>query len=78
MADEHRLGDIIDDYCSRCKGVMNHSIVSLLNGRPARTECRTCFSAHKYRNAQGAKRQAGTKQDLFDAVLDKIGPLGHR
>ena len=31
MAEEHRLGDIVDDYCSRCKGVMNHSIVSILD-----------------------------------------------
>ncbi len=78
MAEEYRLGDIIDDYCTRCKGVMNHSVVSLVNGKPARTECRTCYSAHKYRKAQGAKKRPATKEDLFDQVLGKMGPLGHR
>lgn len=78
MANTYRLGDIIDDYCSRCKAVMNHSIVSLVEGEPARTECRTCYTSHKYRNAQGAKKRPNTKQDLFDEVLDKIGPLGPR
>ena len=78
MAEEHRLGDIVDDYCSRCKGVMNHSIVSLVEGNPARTECRTCFSSHKYRRAQGGRKRPATKQDLFDAILDNIGPLGPR
>lgn len=78
MADMHRLGDIIDDYCSRCKAVMNHSIVSLVDGEPARTECRTCYTSHKYRSAQGGKKRPNTKQDLFDEVLDKIGPLGPR
>ena len=78
MASEHRLGDIIDDYCTRCRGVLNHSIVALIEGGPARTECRTCFTAHKYRHARGGKRSPGTKQDLFDEVLDKIGPIGHR
>ena len=27
-----RLGDDIDDFCVRCKRVMNHNVVSVLNG----------------------------------------------
>jgi hypothetical protein len=27
-----RLGDDIDDYCVRCKRVMNHDVVSVLDG----------------------------------------------
>ena len=78
MASAHRLGDIVDDYCSRCKDVTNHSVVSLLEGRPARTECRTCFYAHKYRKAQGSRKRPATKKDLFDEILSEMGPLGHR
>ena len=26
-----RLGDDIDDFCVKCKRVMNHSVVSILN-----------------------------------------------
>ncbi len=78
MAESHRLGDIIDDYCSRCKAVMNHSIVSLVEGKPARTECRTCYSSHKYRNAQGGKKKPASKEDLFNAILSDIGPMGPR
>lgn len=78
MTAEYRLGDIIDDYCVPCGAVTNHSIVSLVEGRPARTECRTCFGAHKYRRAQGGRKKPSTKQDLFDAVLEKIGPPGPR
>lgn len=78
MAESYRLGDIIDDYCSRCKAVMNHSVVSLLDRKPARTECRTCFSAHKYRNAKGGRKKAASKEDLFNAILSDIGPMGHR
>lgn len=78
MTEPGRLGDIVDDYCSRCKAVMNHSIVSLLQGKIARTECRTCYSSHKYRRAKGARQRASTKSDLFDEVLGRLGPLGHR
>ena len=33
---EYRLGDIIDDYCVKCKQIMNHAIVSMLNTEPAK------------------------------------------
>jgi hypothetical protein len=30
-----RLGDDIDDFCVKCKRVMNHSVVSILNDEQA-------------------------------------------
>lgn len=78
MAEEHALGGVIDDYCTRCQAVMNHSIVSLVNGEPARTECRTCYMSHKYRRARGARKRPGTRSDLFDEVLGRMGPFGRR
>ncbi len=79
MSGEPRLGGIIDDYCTKCKAVLNHCIVSIVNGEPARTECRTCYTAHKYRRAkEGKKKSDSRKQALFDEVLEKIGPPGAR
>ena len=71
---EIRLGDIIDDYCSRCRLLTNHSIVSLVNGEPAKVHCRTCFFEHNHRQAKaGAKKKPSTrKAELFDAVLSSI------
>ncbi len=45
-----RLGDDIDDFCVKCKRVMNHAVVSLLNDGPAKVRCRTCHSDHDYRH----------------------------
>ncbi len=78
MLEELRLGGIIDDYCTKCQAVMNHSIVSMVDGAPARTECRTCYSSHKFRNSKGSKKKPGNKQDLFNEVLEKMGPIGPR
>lgn len=79
MPENPRLGDIIDDYCTKCKAVLNHSVVSLVNGEPAQTECRTCYTPHKYRRAKmGKKKSDSKKQDLFNEVLEKIGPPGAR
>ena len=49
---DYRLGDVIDDFCVRCKRIMNHSLVSLVNGEPAKVRCRTCHSDHDYRHEQ--------------------------
>ena len=72
--EETRLGDVTDDYCSKCGMVTNHSVVSLVEAEPAKTQCRTCYYSHKYRKGKAGskKKSAGKKADLFDAVLASI------
>ncbi len=45
-----RLGDVIDDYCIKCKRLTNHAVVSLMEGQPAKVRCRTCYNDHDYRH----------------------------
>ena len=47
---ETRLGDIIDDYCIKCKRIMNHAVVSIIEECPAKVRCRTCYNDHDYRH----------------------------
>jgi hypothetical protein len=70
-----RLGDVIDDYCVKCKRITNHSIVSLLGAEPAKVRCRTCYSDHDYRREQipPSKREL-KKQALFREVLSATEP----
>jgi hypothetical protein len=70
-----RLGDIIDDYCVKCKRIMNHSVVSCLNDEPAKVRCRTCHGDHDYRHEQAPPTKADLrKAALFKEVLDRMGP----
>ena len=72
---EVRLGDIIDDYCVKCKRIMNHSVVSILNSEPAKVRCRTCHSDHDYRHEQAPPPKVDLrKQALFNEVLTKVAP----
>ncbi len=66
-----RLGDVIDDYCPRCRLLLNHDVASLFDGAVAKVTCRTCHNTHDYRRAQvPAKRKSGKKaESLFDQVL---------
>jgi hypothetical protein len=70
-----RLGDDIDDYCVRCKRIMNHSVVSVIDAVPAKVRCRTCHSDHDYRHEQPPPPKVDArKQALFNEVLKKVNP----
>lgn len=70
-----RLGDDIDDFCVRCKRVMNHAIVSVLNNEPAKVRCRTCHNDHDYRHEQAPPPKVDLrKAALFSEVLKKVAP----
>ena len=72
---ECRLGDIIDDYCVKCKQIMNHAVVSMLGPDPAKVRCRTCHSDHDYRREQAPPPKVDLrKQALFQEVLAKVDP----
>lgn len=72
-----RLGDIIDDYCVKCKRIMNHAVVSLLNDEPAKVRCRTCHGDHDYRHEIAPPTKADLrKAALFKEVLERAGLTG--
>ena len=66
-----RLGDDIDDHCSRCKRSTDHSIVSMMGEEVLKTRCRTCNGEHKYRQNKGRSKEM-TTQEAFDKVLATI------
>ena len=75
MTRDIRLGDDIDDFCVRCKRVMNHAVVSVINGAAAKVRCRTCHSDHDYRHEQAPPPKVDArKAALFQEVLKKVNP----
>jgi hypothetical protein len=72
---ESRLGDVIDDFCVKCRRLTNHSIVSLLDGKAAKVRCRTCYSDHDYRNEEAPPSKKDLKKAaLFAEVLSSVAP----
>jgi hypothetical protein len=70
-----RLGDVIDDFCVKCRRLTNHSVVSILNRAAAKVRCRTCYSDHDYRNEQAPPSKKDLKKAaLFNAVLSGVAP----
>ena len=72
---EFRLGDVIDDHCIKCRRLTNHSVVSIVNGAPAKVRCRTCYNDHDYRHEQAPPSKKDLKkQELFREVLATVAP----
>jgi hypothetical protein len=68
-----RLGDVIDDYCTRCRMIMNHGIVGMVGDDVAKVRCNTCQSEHAFKHGRVPKRRRGETDRLFAEVLRGMG-----
>lgn len=70
-----RLGDLIDDYCPRCRLPLNHAIASMVNEDVAKVICQTCLTEHPFRHGEGGKKKlANPRATLFDQIAAKMPP----
>ncbi|MBI4460819.1 MAG: hypothetical protein HY648_12275 [Acidobacteria bacterium] len=67
----NRLGDIIDDYCGRCRLLTNHSVVAIVGEEVKRVRCRTCDNEHDYRHGKGTQKKKA-KLSPYEEVLASI------
>jgi hypothetical protein len=69
-----RLGDVVDDYCSRCRLLSNHAIAAIVDDAIKQTRCSTCDFEHPYKDGKLPVRRA--KKDatsaLYKQVLDNV------
>jgi hypothetical protein len=57
-----RVAGEVDSWCTKCRLVLNHRIVSMKSGKAHQVECLTCRSTHLWRpNAPGDKPVAGDR-----------------
>ena len=56
MLEKYSAGENIASHCTKCKLVLDHTIVAMDGETIAKVKCKTCGSAHKYRSAEDAKK----------------------
>uniref|UniRef100_A0A831UBK6 Uncharacterized protein n=1 Tax=Geobacter metallireducens TaxID=28232 RepID=A0A831UBK6_GEOME len=49
-------GDYVDAKCTRCRAVLNHTIVAMVGERIVRVQCNTCGGQHNYHPPQEEKK----------------------
>src|SRR5579871_2718637 len=55
-----RVAGEVDSWCTRCRLVLNHRIVSMKEGKAHQVECLTCRAQHLWRpHAPGERSAAG-------------------
>jgi hypothetical protein len=67
-----RLGDVLDDYCPRCRLLLNHDVVTMTGGKVDKTTCRTCYNTHDYRNALVPARRNKAKKDDAKTLMSQV------
>jgi len=70
----YRLGDLIDDYCIRCRLLLNHAVASMVDDQVVKVICQTCYTEHAYQHGKVVKKKPGGRTTLFDQVLAKVAP----
>lgn len=68
-----RLGAVIDDYCPRCRLMMNHGVVGMVGDEVRKVRCNTCITEHVYKHGQLPKRRRTETDRLFKEVLKGMG-----
>jgi len=73
-----RLGDVVDDHCSRCRLLMNHGVVGIVEGQVKKVRCLTCYHEHPYRHGRAGRSQSRKKREmkkLIEHVLRGKAPV---
>lgn len=52
---EKQAGDHVDARCTRCREITNHTIIAMVEDKPARVRCNTCGGDHNYRPPRQVK-----------------------
>lgn len=68
-----RLGDVLDDYCTRERRVTNHAVVALVGSEVKLTRCTTCDTEHPYKAAKVPPRRL-TKLVAAPSTAPPDGP----
>ena len=78
MNKQSSAGSNIETRCTRCREVLNHTIVAMIEEKIARVECNTCHGTHNYRPEKPVKVPAPAKTLLKKTPVPrkaKVDPL---
>ncbi|MBY0369103.1 hypothetical protein K2X33_00355 [bacterium] len=62
LYDPPRVGGDILAYCTKCRIELAHVIVSMVDGKPSKVQCKTCRGTHRYKILGGVSVPSGPRQ----------------
>lgn len=79
----YKAGQEVDAWCTKCKMDLTHRIVAVVDGRPVKVECRTCYTVHVFRapknspSAVAARATSGAPAPSRSPSARKAVPAEH-
>jgi hypothetical protein len=64
-------GSTIETQCTRCRAVMNHTIVAMVGEKIVRVECNTCHGTHNYHPVKAPKEPTAAKASQQKAAAPR-------
>jgi hypothetical protein len=71
MSRQLSAGSTIETRCTRCKGVLNHTIVAMVGEKIVRVECSTCHGVHAYHPVKTPREAAAAKGSLKKVAVPR-------
>lgn len=66
-------GSTVETRCTRCKAVLNHTIVAMVGEKIVRVECNTCRGVHAFHPVKPANDQAAARPGRQTAATPRKG-----
>lgn len=64
-------GDILA-YCSKCQGEFSHIVVSMVDKRPAKVQCKMCKGNHNFKRIGDTKSRTVSRTSTGDTPRKKV------
>ena len=75
MAAKLTTGGDVDSWCTKCKIMILHTIVAMVEDKPKKVQCNSCGNAHVYRaNPPGTKRSATGRKTTAKSTRAALKP----
>lgn len=77
MTEQIEVGAEIASWCTKCKLILDHTLVALADGLPKKVKCNTCKGHHNYRVKAPAEKSPGTgrkvKKTDYEVAMSHLG-----
>jgi hypothetical protein len=70
MMGRYAVGGNADSWCTKCKLVLAHTVVAMVESAPIKAQCNTCGSTHKFRSDE-PKTRASSGATIKAALTKK-------
>lgn len=64
-------GDILA-YCSKCQGEFSHVVVSMVDNRPAKVQCKMCKGNHNFKRIGDTKSRTSPRTSSSEAPRKRV------